>query len=297
MKIKSLFLLLPVLAVLICGCAEREPEVERGVVCTTYPVWLIVRDLMQGTENAPPFSLLVPADTGCPHDYAMTPGELLKLSRTRSLLLLRNGGGLDDQIATAARSVKPDLSDAPACDKCKGSHLHTGDEVCHANHPFTSPDTLYDMIARLTAALRKFDPDNADVYEANAEQLAKICADLTKRGSQPGLIGKKVLVMHSTFVPLVRLLKMDLRGVIFTGHVSELTPSALQDLISKIKAEQIGLLVLEPQTPEKLAKLLHQETGIKILRLDPLASGSMDVPNGYLLKNLEHNIQVLQEVQ
>ena len=61
-KIFCAFLLIA-LALLPAAC-KRSASTEKEIVCTTYPVWLITRDLMQGAENPPPLSLLVPPDNG-----------------------------------------------------------------------------------------------------------------------------------------------------------------------------------------------------------------------------------------
>ena len=42
------------------------------VLATTYPVWQLARPLVAGLENVR-LDLLIPAATGCPHDYAPTP--------------------------------------------------------------------------------------------------------------------------------------------------------------------------------------------------------------------------------
>ena len=49
------------------------------VLATTYPVWQLARPLVAGLENIR-LDLLIPAATGCPHDYAPTPADLTKVA-------------------------------------------------------------------------------------------------------------------------------------------------------------------------------------------------------------------------
>ena len=71
---------------------------------TTYPIWLFTREIADGTGRE--VLLLTPPDAGCPHDYALTTNDLLKISGIRTpILLFKNGAGLDDHICKAAMSA------------------------------------------------------------------------------------------------------------------------------------------------------------------------------------------------
>ena len=74
------------------------------VAATTYPIWLFTREIMDGTGREA--LLLTPPDAGCPHDYALTTNDLLKISGIRKpILLFKNGAGLDEHICKAAMSA------------------------------------------------------------------------------------------------------------------------------------------------------------------------------------------------
>ena len=75
-----------------------------GVAATTYPIWVFTREVADGTGIE--VELLTPPDAGCPHDYVLTPNDLMKVSAARKpLLLFKNGAGLDDHICKAALSA------------------------------------------------------------------------------------------------------------------------------------------------------------------------------------------------
>jgi zinc/manganese transport system substrate-binding protein/zinc transport system substrate-binding protein len=72
-----------------------------GVAATTYPIWVLTREVLDGTGIEA--QLLTPPDAGCPHDYVLTANDLMKVSAARKpLLLFKNGAGLDDHICKAA---------------------------------------------------------------------------------------------------------------------------------------------------------------------------------------------------
>lgn len=270
-------------AALCIGCKKTEAP-ERLVICTTYPVRLLTMDLMQGAETPPEVRLLVPPDTGCPHHFSLSTQEQLRISKTKHLLLLRNGGGVDDTILHAAKNAKEDLIDGNG-----GAGIKTGVDP----HYFSSPATVTVMVKNMADHLKTFDPANKNVYEKNAE---KMITELTELSALcKGIKKVKVVAMHNTLSNLAAECGLDLRAVIFPGHVSELPPAELNRLITMIKEEQIPYLLTEPQTPEKVVHLLQQETGIRVIHLDPAASGPVDAGYGYLLKVMKQNIETLQK--
>ncbi len=284
-------LLLIALALLPAAC-KRSASTEKEIVCTTYPVWLITRDLMQGAEDPPPLSLLVPPDNGCPHDYALDTSSMLRLSRIKNLLLLRNGG-LDDVLADSVKGLNPGTQDRPVI--THAGHDHGGYGHCsHDPHIFTAPGQVKGMVRSLAKSLKEFDPANEAVYTKNE---ARILAELDELEASAKNIekGKKILAMHSTFNHLLAETGFNLRGVIFGGHISALSPVETQKWINMIKQEKIAFLITEPQTSRQVAEQLRNETGVTLLELDPAASGTLDVPADHLLKTMEQNIAKLRE--
>lgn len=284
-------LLLLALALLPAAC-KRSAATEKEIVCTTYPVWLITRDLMQGAENPPLLSLLVPPDNGCPHDYALDTSSMLRLSRIKNLLLLRNGG-LDDVLADSVKGLNSGTQDRPVI--THAGHDHGGYGICsHDPHIFTAPGQAKEMVRSLAKSLKEFDPANEAVYTKNEARLLAKLDELEAAAKNIGK-GKKILAMHSTFNHLLAETGFNLRGVIFGGHISALSPVETQKWINMIKQEKIAFLITEPQTSRQVAEQLRNETGVTLLELDPAASGTIDVPADHLLKTMEQNIAKLRE--
>ncbi len=284
------FLLLTALALFAAACRKPEPT-EREIVCTTYPVWLVTQDLMQGAENPPPLSLLVPPDNGCPHDFALNTHAMLRLSRIQNLLLLRNGG-LDDALADSVKKLNPKVPDRPVITRAGHDH---GDGNCSRDpHIFTAPGSTAEMVRSLAGSLKEFDPANEAVYAKNEARLLAKLDELQTAAKGIGK-GKKILAMHNSFSRLAQETGFDLRGAVFDGHISALSPAELQKWINLIRQEKITILLTEPQTPRQTAEQLRKETGITLLELDPAASGRIDVPADHLLQNMEQNIRKLRE--
>ena len=83
---------------------DSEPAFGYEAAATTYPIWLFTREITDGTGRE--VILLTPPDAGCPHDYALTTNDLLKISGIRTpILLFKNGAGLDEHICKAAMAA------------------------------------------------------------------------------------------------------------------------------------------------------------------------------------------------
>ena len=184
-----------------------------GVAATTYPIWVLTREVVDGTGIK--VELLTPPDAGCPHDYVLTANDLMKVSAAcKPLLLFKNGAGLDEHICKAALSASKGIQviDTGAGIEVIGDdddheheaeHDHNGDddhdeneehdaeaehEAVHEHeaeghhhhhhggengHFFASPYEARKIVATITDALAKADQTHAVQFRENAAKLDK----------------------------------------------------------------------------------------------------------------------------
>ena len=76
------------------------------VMASSYPVWLLTRDVTARTPGLTP-ELLVAASAGCPHDYTLTPRDMLRLSSSSTLII--NGRGFEAFLFFRSRSAEEAL--------------------------------------------------------------------------------------------------------------------------------------------------------------------------------------------
>lgn len=76
----------------------------------------------------------------------------------------------------------------------------------------------------------------------------------------------------------------------------DVTPRRMKDVVDAVRTHNLRVLYAEPQLPESAVKALAQETGVRVMRLDPL--GNPAVP-GYetYLKMMASNLDTLAEGQ
>ncbi len=301
-----------------CALAGAMPAPLRAdgplrVLAATYPAWLACDAAARGVPGIE-IDLLVAAQTGCPHDYAMTPRDRMKLEDCDVLVL--NGGGfecfLDDGLLA---SLKCDVVDAgegvgaelPAPlfeaedgrghdddhdhehereqgggqdhDEPRQDHEHDhdhGHNHGHAANPhwFASPSRFALMTANAASALAARRPERAGEIRARAEGLAARMAALA---ADMRAIGGDTLVVaqHSTLSWYFADTSLRMAAVL--QEEADEAPSAadLLRLIERMRRGGAYLLAGEPQFPSQVMDTLAAETGARRVLIDTMASGDM----------------------
>lgn len=285
------------------------------VLCTTYPVWLFAKALTKGTGAEP--VLLIPANAGCPHDYALSPQDLMKISG-KNVLLIRNGAGLDDGICetvvrTAGRGRIAGILDCsegidliPSEGSCacheehheeSGEHEHHHHHHEHGSnaHIFASPDTAARMAENMMRGLMKHDPVHAEQYRANAEGFLAELEALSGEYRNADFRGAAIAVQHDVFAYLARLCGLREAVSLHAEENQSPSPAVIAQLKKKILSEKVRVLFSEPQYPHEFAELLAKETGIRHAVLDPCATGPADADSGYYTDVMRRNLAILKE--
>ena len=296
-----------------------------GVVATTYPIWVLTREVVDGTGIE--VELLTPPDAGCPHDYALTTNDLLKISGIRTpILLFKNGAGLDDHICKAAMSAHKGIievdtgagiemiggdddddheaehadedheADHEAEDhdhEAEGHHHHDGEN----GHFFASPYEARKIVATIMAALAEKDPLHAAKYRENAAKLDKrlqILGDEFKAQLAP-YANKHVAAQHNVFDYLLRDCGFETPLAIFADPETPPSPAEITAMTKEFKEHGVKVIFTEPQYPDDLAKLIGKETGAAVVKIDPVASGPADPPAGYYIDVMGRNLEIMKK--
>ena len=298
-----------------------------GVAATTYPIWVLTREVVDGTGIE--VELLTPPDAGCPHDYVLTPNDLMKVSAARKpLLLFKNGAGLDEHICKAALSagkgivvidtgagievIGDDDHDHDAEDDHDEHEEHEGEdehdeheaEGHHHHHHggenghfFASPYEARKIVATITAALAEKDPLHAAKYRENAAKLDKrlqILVDEFKAQLAP-YANKHVAAQHNVFDYLLRDCGFETPLAIFADPETTPSPAEITAMTKEFKEHDVKVIFTEPQYPDELAKLIGKETGAAVVKIDPVASGPADPPAGYYFDVMNRNLEIMKK--
>jgi ABC-type Zn uptake system ZnuABC Zn-binding protein ZnuA len=289
------------------------------VLTTTFPIYQITRNVTQG-RDAVAVALMIPPQLGCPHDYALTPQDVQKISGAKVLII--NGLGMEEFMEALLEKAGPGLKvvdssagigqiiqdpdakeheharhegedhKAPAHEGEDGHEHHTG-----ANpHLFASPRMVALQAMGIAAQLSKVDPSGAGTYMPNAQAYAqkmnRLADDFAALGRR--LKNHRIVTQHGVFDYLARDMGLAVVAVVSAHAGQEPSAAEMLEIVKTIRHEKAGAIFTEPQYPEKIGQTLAKEAGIATATLDPGATGPQNAPLDYYETVMRKNLATLE---
>jgi zinc transport system substrate-binding protein len=307
---RKLIYILIVLPLLSAVSGTPVPDLEaKGlerplrVVCTILPVYCLTLNVVGRTPVQ--VELLLPAHQGCPHNYDMTPGDLIKM--TRADVIVANGLGMEeflDQFQKQARVKVPMILAAEKIEPIMNRHvsgrsgpakgktapLHDHFDLVNG-HAWVSPKAAAIMVRTIAEGLSLSDPVHARDFKQNARDYSRKLEGIFEemKGVISRAKNKKCLAFHDILAYFARDIGLEIVGVIQTQLGVEPSPRDLARLVERTKASQVRAIFSEPQCSDKIARTLSNETGVPVFELDPVATGkaAADTYEKAMKRNLE----------
>lgn len=305
---------------LFMGFSQKiNSEEQVRILATTFPIYQFCKNITK--DSGINLSLLLPSNLGCPHDYALTPQDLIKLSNADILVI--NGLGLEEFIGTPLKNANPKLKiidsssrvtqvlkysekafeaskdeedddDHDDHDHHQQHHHHQHDGI--NPHLFASPALAAKIVGNIANELSKIIPEKKDIFTKNSkeysEKLLKLSAELAEEATK--LKNKKIIQPHGIFDYFAREFGLQIVATIQT-HGGEPSTAEILNLIKTIKDENVGAIVSEPQYSDKTAQMLSKETNVPHIKLDPAASGIENAPLDHYEKVMRENMKILKQ--
>lgn len=277
------------------------------VLATTFPMYLFTRGVAAGRDRVR-VGLMIPAGMGCPHDYALTPQDMRRL--TAADVLVINGLGLEEFLGAPLAGANPALRviDSSAgiggllplntTDASPGPHGHGHNITAQAVNPhlFSSPRQAARLVATIAQGLAEIDPEGRPVYQANArawgerlEQLANECSALADR-----LANTRIVTQHGVFDYLARDMGLQIVAVVQPHAGQEPSAAEMLAIVRTIRERRAGGLFTEPQYPAAIGRTIASEASIPVATLDPVASGPEQPPPDYYEQTMHANLATLE---
>ena len=177
-------------AVTFCLPTVYARTATLNLLATTYPVYQLVRNIVQGVDGVK-VNLLIPAGTGCPHDYAPSPADMQKLTRASAVIL--NGLGMEAMLVENIRRLNlpmilasVDVATLPSLMKDPNDEADHGHTHALNPHIFAAPSRAAQMTRSIAVQLGKLVPRHAAAFAANASAYADRLDGLAARLKNAG---------------------------------------------------------------------------------------------------------------
>ena len=297
---------------------------SKRILCSTFPIYQITRNVTQGRDTVS-VELMLPAQLGCPHDYALTPQDMQKLSQADVLVI--NGMGMEEFLDGPLRKANAKLQ---VIDSASGiqdvllyteekdhGHDHSKETIAkekpggNARHPheaghhheginphlFTSPRMAARLVSNIADGLSKIDPDGAAIYAKNAQQYADklnaLADDFAALGKT--IRNNRIITQHGVFDYLARDMGLEIIAVVQDHAGQEPSAAEMLEIIQTAKREKAAAVFTEPQYPTRAGQTIAREAGILTATLDPVASGPENAPLDYFETTMQQNMAILKE--
>lgn len=272
------------------GAAAPRPL---RVVATFLPMYLFAAEVAAGVPGVT-VELLLPAALGCPHDYALTPGDLRKLAAAD--IVVANGLGMEEFLGAPVREANPRARVVETAQEvaplAAAGHDHDGGVNPHA---WVSPRNAALQLRAIGEALAEAAPDRAPLFRENAAASAARLTALAEEfdAAARSFRRRNIVTAHGVFGYLARDLGLAVVGEIEETPGQEPSAAAIRRLAATIREKRVPAVFAEPQYPEKAAAVVAREAGVPVRILDPIATG--DAAPGAYERAMRRNLAVLAE--
>lgn len=142
-------------------------------------------------------------------------------------------------------------------------------------HYWLDPENMKVIARNIANGLKKVDPANAEDYDRNLKRTERELDELldeTRRLASL-LRGQKFVAYHTTWSYLAN--RYDFRIIGYLEPKPGIPPSAahLADLILRMKAEGVKVIIKEPYFEHRIPNMVAQRTGAVVVELPPTIGG------------------------
>lgn len=281
------------------------------VVTSFYPMYIATLNIVDGVEGVRLENLSEP-QTGCLHDFQLTP-EDMKLLSTADVFVI-NGGGIESFMSDVAKAY-PKLDVVEACedvallseDDADSDHDHDheadaesdsahdhdhGDENAHA---WMSVPRYRTMVQTIASRLAEKDAKRADEYYANAKAYdAKLAVLEEKINSIKSLTnGQNIIIFHEAYAYVADDFSMNACYLLDLDEERSVSAGEIKQVIGAIKDDGVSVILAEELYGKSMGDTVSRETDVHVIYIDPLNRGEYDKDS--YLDGMEHNIELIKE--
>lgn len=274
----------------LTGCEGKEKKSEKyNIVASFYPVYIMTLNVTDGANNVQ-VSSMAEQTVGCLHSYTLQTQDLKKVESAD--VFIQNGLDIEnfmDKILNTFTGLK-------VIDSTENIKDVIQDEDEINGHTWLSIENNIKQVKSISEKLKEFNQENSSIYENNTNEYVKKLELLKNKYDTElkDLNGKKVVSLNESFSYLERDLGLDAIEIHTDHEESTISAEKLKDIINKMKAEDVKVIIIDKNDDVKNAQNLANETGAKIYKLDSGLSGKLEKDS--YIKAMEENLEILKQI-
>jgi ABC-type Zn uptake system ZnuABC Zn-binding protein ZnuA len=261
------------------------------VLTSFLPMEIFTRNVVGDAPGVTVVSML-PASMGCPHDYALTPGDMKKIASAD--LFVVNGYGMEEFLGEPVLRANPKIRIVKTARAVLPIHGGNGHGDVNP-HTWVSPRNAILQVREIEKALSTARPASAGAFRRNADAYISRLSALAEEFETAAKTFRRrnIVTFHNVFDYLARDLGLTVVGEIETAPGQEPSAGEIRNLSRTIREKKVPVVFSEPQYSPKLAEALAKEAGVPVRVLDPVSTGS-PAPTAYE-DAMRRNLSTLKE--
>lgn len=281
---------------------NRENREDNILVVTSfYPMYIATENIIAGAKGVELKNLSEP-QTGCLHDFQLTPEDMRLLSEADVFVI--NGGGIESFVSDIAKeypnlliiNASEDISfleaDEQEDDK-ENNHEHEHEDFEVNAHAWMSISSYRKQLLAITEGLMQYDRANADLYDTNQRLYDEKLQDLQEQFTdlKEALSGKKVILFHEAYAYLTEDLGMECAFLLNLDEETAISAGDLAKVMEEVREHQVSVILAEALYGSELGQLVSNECDVEVLYLDTLNRGTYEADS--YLKGMQENLNML----
>lgn len=267
--------------------SSKQEEQTLTVVTSFYPMYIAALNVIGDTDGVHLQNLSEP-QTGCLHDFQLTPEDMKLLSKADVFII--NGGGIESFMKDVAKSY-PDLTIIEASE---GIDLleDEGEENAHA---WMSVATYEEQVNHIAEGLAAADEKHASDYQKHADAYV-VKLDALKERQQKvteKIKEQSVILFHEAYDYVADDYGLDVAYVLDLDEERQVSAGEVADVLAAVRDDHVKYILAEELYGKSMGDTVEKETDAKVIYLDALNRGDYDADS--YIKGMSANIDLIEQ--
>ena len=266
---------------------SKQEEQTLTVVTSFYPMYIAALNVIGDTDGVHLQNLSEP-QTGCLHDFQLTPEDMKLLSKADVFII--NGGGIESFMKDVAKSY-PDLTIIEASE---GIDLleDEGEENAHA---WMSVATYEEQVNHIAEGLIAADEKHASDYQKHADAYVVKLDALKGRQQKVAekIKGQSVILFHEAYDYVADDYGLDVAYVLDLDEERQVSAGEVADVLAAVRDDHVKYILAEELYGKSMGDTVEKETDAKVIYLDALNRGDYDADS--YIKGMSANIGLIEQ--
>ena len=262
---------------------EEKEDGQYTVVTSFYPMYIAALNVVGENDHIRLENLSEP-QTGCLHDYQLTPADMQLLSTADAFII--NGGGIESFLGEVAEQY-PDLTIINASEQV--------DLIEDNAHAWMNIEDYMTQVKTIEAELSAADPADAEQFSENTEAYLAKLSSLKEQADavKPLTEGKNIVIFHEAYEYVAEEFGMQVSYVMDLDEERQVSAGEVADVVRTVTDGGVRVILAEELYGKAMGDTVESETDAKICYLDTLVRGDYDADS--YLNAMQQNITLLKE--